>query len=240
MKNTTAHIDLDTTYILWWGSSAYTLSSDMRESLTHILTTSGVKYICVEECDCSEELRYRGDEYTYEICARRNIDTITRSGLKHIITPCPHSYNVIKRYYTAMGLDLEVYHHSDFIAALISQDLLPIKKALEKKRITYHDPCRLSRIGKTDAVRYILNHLGATLIEAPHHSRMSICCGGGAFLDTSSIPVKVSIMRYEQLLSTASDVIITACPVCHDMLLSARNEDSTIIKDIAILVAECI
>ena len=238
--NDTSHIDLDATYILWWGSSAYTTSGDMRESLKRILEAAAVKYVCVEECDCSEELRYRGDEYTFEMCARKNIDSIIKSGHKHLITPCPHSYNVISRYYTAMGLDVEVWHHSDFIATLIERGLLTIKKQLPATRMTYHDPCRLSRIGKTDAVRDIIKHISRHMIEAPHHSRESICCGGGAFLDTSSIPVKISIMRYEELLSTACDVIVTACPVCHDMLLSARTGDKTQVKDIACIVGECI
>lgn len=238
--NDTSHIDLDATYILWWGSSAYTTSGDMRESLKRILEAAAVKYVCVEECDCSEELRYRGDEYTFEMCARRNIDSITKSGLKHIITPCPHSYNVISRYYTAMGLDVEVWHHSDFIATLIKRGLLTIKQHMSIPRMTYHDPCRLSRVGKTGAVRDIIKHLKGCVTEAPHHGTESICCGGASFLDTSSIPARVSIMRYEELLSTACDVIVTACPVCHDMLLSARTGDKTQVKDIAIIVAECI
>lgn len=214
-------------YLLWFGSMGR-FDKNSRADATYfasLLAHAGVSFATLgeEESDIADEIRYSGDEYSFEICARRNIAAIGKYGISKIITPCPHSYTAFKNYYPALGGHYQVWHHSQFLLGLIKEGRIKPRTVLSGKKATYHDPCRLSRAGITDAPREIIHLLGGELLPAKHDGKNSMCCGGGAYLSSTDIPQKVASMRLCELKATGAEAIITSCPVCRSMLSSAGD-----------------
>ena len=231
-----------TEYLLWCGSMGR-VDRNSRTDATYfasLLAHAGVSFATLgeEESDTADEIRYSGDEYSFEICARRNIATIGKYGISKIITPCPHSYTAFKNYYPAFGGHYHVWHHSQFLLKLIKDGRIKPRPVLSGKKVTYHDPCRLSRAGITDAPREIIRLLGGELLPVKHDGKNSMCCGGGSYLSSTDIPQKVASMRLCELTAAGAEIIITSCPVCRSMLSSSGGTtmSQTAVTDICRLI----
>ncbi len=81
--------------------------------------------------------------------ARKNMETIAKSGAGTLVTGCADCYNAFKVLYDQYGLkgNLEVLHVSEYIDRLIKNDRLKARNDLNLT-VTYHDPCRLGRLGE--------------------------------------------------------------------------------------------
>jgi Fe-S oxidoreductase len=81
--------------------------------------------------------------------AGKNMAMITKAGVKTIITGCADGYQAFKVLYDKYGLkgDLEVLHISEYIDQLIKNGKLKLRKRVDLS-VTYHDPCRLGRLGE--------------------------------------------------------------------------------------------
>jgi Fe-S oxidoreductase len=66
-----------------------------------------------------------------------------------LVTGCAHCYQAFKVLYDRFGLkgDLEVLHTTEYFARLIKEGKLKPSKAVDLAA-TYHDPCRLGRLGE--------------------------------------------------------------------------------------------
>lgn len=229
-------------YLLWFGSMwRFDKNSQAdAEHLASLLAHAGVNFATLgeEESDTADEIRYSGDEYSFETCARRNIATLDKYGISKIITPCPHSYTAFKNYYTSLSGHYQVWHHSQFLLKLIKEGRIKPRTVLSGKKVTYHDPCRLSRAGITDAPREIIHLLGAELLPARHDGKNSMCCGGGAYFSLSDIPQKIASMRLCELTATGAQAIVTSCPFCRSMLSSDADTamPPTTVTDICRLI----
>jgi Fe-S oxidoreductase len=81
--------------------------------------------------------------------AKKNMDLIKKSGVKTLVTGCADCYQAFKVLYDKFDLKgkLEVLHTSEYFAKLINEGKLkPAKKV--NLTVTYHDPCRLGRLGE--------------------------------------------------------------------------------------------
>lgn len=229
-------------YLLWYGSMGRFDKTSQADAshLASLLAHAGVNFSCLggQEWDTADEIRYGGDEYAFETCARRNIATLSRYGIEKIITPCPHSYTAFKNYYPALGGHYQVWHHSQFLLMLMREGRIKPRPVLAGKKVTYHDPCRLSRAGITDAPREIIRLIGGELLAAKHDRKNSMCCGGGAYFSASGIPQKVAGMRLCELEATGAKTIVTSCPFCRSMLSAAGDtgEVQIVVTDICRLI----
>jgi Fe-S oxidoreductase len=82
--------------------------------------------------------------------AKKNMEMIKKSGVKTLVTGCADCYNAFKVLYDKFDLkgSLEVLHTTEYFARLIKDGKLkPTKKVALK--VTYHDPCRLGRLGES-------------------------------------------------------------------------------------------
>ena len=212
-------------YLLWRGVMGI-YDSEGRETARQIarsLNAAGISWAMLpenEECDTADILRYTGDELTFLVSARKNIATLASYGVKNIITPCPHSLAAFRNYYPSLGGNYKTWHTSEFLCRLMDEGRLKPQKSLEGKTIVYHDPCRLSRTGVTDAPRRIIEAMGGRLVETSLHGRRSMCCGGGDFFSSDPKTAEIAALRMEQLAATGADLIVTGCPFCRQMLSS--------------------
>ena len=215
-------------YLLWRGVMGI-YDSEGREtvrSVARALDTAGVSWAVLpenEEHDTADILRYTGDEFTFLVSARKNIATLASYGIKNIITPCPHSLAAFRSYYPSLGGIYKTWHTAEFFCHLMDEGRLKAGKALEGKTVVYHDPCRLSRTGITDAPRRLIEMMGGRLVEALLHGRRSMCCGGGDFFSIDPKTAEIASLRMEQLAYTGADLVVTACPFCRRMLSSASG-----------------
>ncbi|HUI86585.1 MAG TPA: (Fe-S)-binding protein [Nitrososphaerales archaeon] len=161
-----------------------------------------------------EELEFYPGTYLHDLGFRSQFKEYStgvakkfkEKGVRKIITVDPHTYDLLKNVYPL---------YTDFpFEVVFYLDLLNLKLRKSEVKVTFHDPCRLSRhssyIGRP---RELINS-AATNVEPPRSRRRTMCCGGPDELLYPGIAEKVSKAGYEELKKTGAEQILTACPVC--------------------------
>jgi Fe-S oxidoreductase len=74
---------------------------------------------------------------------------IKKAGARTVVTACADGYQAFKVLYDKHNLkgDLEVLHISEYVSRLLEDGKLKLRKKLNLS-VTYHDPCRLGRLGE--------------------------------------------------------------------------------------------
>ena len=169
---------------------------------------------------CSgDAARRMGNEYLFQMLAETNMMTFQELGVKRIVASCPHCFHTLGKEYGDFGGDeLEVYHHSEILALLQSEGKLPDVEKDGERKVTFHDPCYLGRIGGiVDEPRSII---GGVDEEPERHGNDSFCCGaGGAQMWMEEDPDKrVNEIRAKELADTGCNTVAVGCPFCSVMV----------------------
>ena len=238
-------------YLLYIGcvGSYDTRSQQAARALANVLTKAGVSFGILgadEMCDGNEVLRL-GERDLFQYIAEENIKKFKELKVSRVITLSPHSYNVFKNEYPALGGDFEVVHYTQLLADLIKSKQLKIAGGF-KAKVTYHDPCFLGRYNKEyDAPRNILTSIpGIELVEMRRKKEHSFCCGGGGgnfYTDlVGGKENSPSRVRIREIYKTGAQILAVACPTCITMLEDAvKSEDlegKIVVKDIVEIVIE--
>jgi Fe-S oxidoreductase len=101
-----------------------------------------------ESC-CGGRAYYMGYREAFEKQARITAGLFQRSGVQTIVTGCAECYHAFKVLYDMIGVkgNLEVLHTGEYLDRLVSEGKLKPVKRIDAK-VTYHDPCRLGRLGE--------------------------------------------------------------------------------------------
>jgi len=212
--------------------------------LNHSQTSFAV--LGTEESCTGDPAKRAGNEFLFQMQALQNISTLDRYGVTKIVTTCPHCFNTLKNEYPELGGHYKVMHHTQFLKSLIKEGSLKVEGGSFKgKRITYHDPCYLSRANKIfEAPRELIKKLDAELVEMKACKTKGLCCGAGGaqmFKDAEKGDKEINIERTEQALDTKAKIIAAACPFCNTMMTDGvknkKQEDEVKIMDVAELIA---
>ena len=213
--------------VLFWVGCTGALeqrSQSVARSMVKVLKRAGVDFAILgdEETCTGDPARRMGNEYLYQNLAKQNIETLTRYGVKKIVTICPHCFNTMRNEYPQFGGNFEVLHYSQFVDDLIRQGQLKPVKAVNIT-MAYHDSCFLGRHnGVYDPPRNIAKAIpGLTLVEmSPRCRERGFCCGagGGHLWIEDSQGTRINHMRTEHFLETNADTVGVSCPYCLQML----------------------
>ncbi len=123
----------------------------LARATAKILQKAGVNFGIAgnNEVCCGGRAYQMGYEKDFLRQAKKNMAMIKKAGIKTVVTSCADGYqafNVLYDKYKLKG-DLEVLHISEFMDRLIKSGKLKLRKRVEAS-VTYHDPCRLGRLGE--------------------------------------------------------------------------------------------
>ncbi len=198
------------------------------------------------EVNAGNDVRRIGEEGLYAYLVEQNSSALAGARFKRIVTTDPHSYNTLKREYP--DLDCEVLHHTELLSELFEQGRLQIAKPLGR-RVTYHDPCHLSRYNQViDAPRKLLRALGLDLVEMERHGANSFCCGAGGgriWMTSRGSRERPSEQRIREAVGLDGvEQFVTACPKCFSMhseaVKATNNDDHLQVIDVIQLVEEAL
>jgi Fe-S oxidoreductase len=123
----------------------------LAQATAKILQKAGVDFGIAgdNETCCGGRAYQMGYEKDFLKQAGKNMAMIKKAGAKTVVTSCADGYQAFKVLYDKYKLrgDLEVLHVSEYIDRLIKEGKLKPRKKTGLS-VTYHDPCRLGRLGE--------------------------------------------------------------------------------------------
>jgi Fe-S oxidoreductase len=123
----------------------------LARATVKILQKAGVNFgIGYENETCCGGRAYQmGYKEDFLNQAKKNMDMLKKAGVKTLVTGCADGYQAFKVLYDKFNLkgDLEVLHISEYLARLIKEGKLKLNRKVNLY-VTYHDPCRLGRLGE--------------------------------------------------------------------------------------------
>ena len=123
----------------------------LAKSTVKILQKAGVDFGIAGDAEtcCGGRVYQMGYKDIFMEQAKKNAAMIKESGAKTVVTICADGYQAIKVLYERYNLrgDVEVLHISEYIDKLIKDGKLKPRRKVNLA-VTYHDPCRLGRLGE--------------------------------------------------------------------------------------------
>jgi heterodisulfide reductase subunit C/nitrate reductase gamma subunit len=115
-------------FLFWVGcvGSFDARNQKVATAMVKILQASGISFGILgnDEGCCGDPARRIGNEYLFQTMAEANIEILKESGVKKILTLCPHCFHTLKNEYPQFGGEFQVIHHTQFLTELISSGKL--------------------------------------------------------------------------------------------------------------------
>ncbi len=190
---------------------------DIARNSIRIINKAGITpAMSNREVCCGHDLNWIGDEDNFKNLINLNIRAIKEAGAKVVVFSCPECLRTFDfDYQNIIGdLDFEVVYITDYLMDLVDDGKLKFYNK-GKKKVTYHDPCRLGRhLGIYDSPRELIEAAGFELVEMENICENSLCCGVNAFATCEALSKMMQINRLMEAKDTQADWLLTACPKC--------------------------
>jgi Fe-S oxidoreductase len=163
---------------------------------------------------------------------QRIVDAAEKLKVKTVISPeCGHAYMAIRwegPNLIGKAFSFKVRHILEVLDELRKDGRLKIT-GKETQRLTYHDPCQISRRGGViDQPRNLINLFATNFVEMEDAGKMNWCCGAGGGVGSNEradeIRLKVFQRKKDQLDKIKPDSIISACSNCRIYLEEGLEE----------------
>ncbi|MFB0551530.1 MAG: (Fe-S)-binding protein [Nitrososphaeria archaeon] len=237
--------DSDADLLYFVGCTTAYRRPEIANAVTKILQRANLSFDLMkgEEWCCGLPQWDLGLETTTKTLAEHNSNYINKSNHKIVLTSCPECYYMLKEVYPSLGfpIDPEICHASEYLARLIGKGKLSVKGFSEKK-MTYHDPCYLGRYANIfDAPRDVIKTLhGIDFVEMRWIKDKAYCCGGneGFAMIHPELSARISGKVVDEAQKIEAEGIITACPMCKELLRAHATDKNIEIYDLTELVAK--
>ena len=192
--------------------ASWTISSEAFEA-----TNSGIQ---IGVSDIAAEL------------VQRIVDAAEKLKVKTVISPeCGHAYMAIRwdgPNLVGKAFNFKVRHILEILDEFRKDGRLKIS-GKEEQRLTYHDPCQISRRGGViDQPRNLINMFSDNFVEMPDTGKMNWCCGAGGGVSANGradeIRLKVFQRKKDQFDEIKPDIIVSACSNCRIHLEDGLEE----------------
>ncbi len=163
---------------------------------------------------------------------QRIVDAAEKLRVKTVISPeCGHAYMAIRwdgPNLVGKKFGFKVRHVLEVLDDLRQQGRLKTS-GMEKGKLTYHDPCQISRRGGViDEPRRLIDMVSDKFVEMPDHGKMNWCCGAGGGVSANEradeIRLKVFQRKKDQFDAIRPDAIVSACSNCRIHLEDGLEE----------------
>jgi Fe-S oxidoreductase len=235
--------------VLYWMGCLARYDADYQKvvrAFVGLLRRAGVSFgVLTDERCTGDAARRAGNEFAFQELAQHNIELLNAARPKTVLTTCPHCLRTLREY-EDLGLreGIELVHHTTYLDRLIADGKLP--RPAGDGRVTYHDPCYLSRYEHPAGVeepRGLLRKAGLEIVEPRRTAEQSLCCGagGGMVFAEETKGKRINHERVDELLETEPSEIAVSCPFCPIMLrdgLGHRERPDVAVKDVAELISE--
>ncbi len=212
------------------GCAVNYLMPDLGLKTLELLAKHGARIVVPQaQACCGMPPLSMGDMNTAKSLALKNLEAFEGLNCDYITTPCATcTYGIKETFYnTLSGEGPEVKARIDRFAEKVRDitdlmvNVLKIESGqvtseagIEKRSVTYHDPCHLARgLGIRDEPREIIERSGVEFREMKNPCR---CCGLGGGVGYSNYELSSAIAREkaERVSATGADILATACPGC--------------------------
>jgi Fe-S oxidoreductase len=213
-------------YCLWLGCmGAYDpRGREIIQSLVEVFRYLNVTFGVLKKEKCTgDPVRRLGNDYLFTELAEQNLEQIRAARVVKMISICPHCVRTIGEDWKEAGADVQIEHHSEFLARNINR--LPDGGA-DRTKVVFHDPCYIGRYrGLYDEPRDVIER-SASLVEPERTQNRSFCCGagGGRMFLGEEEGKRVNIERAEELVASGAPMIGAACPFCNTMFRDALGQ----------------
>jgi Fe-S oxidoreductase len=167
------------------------------------------------------------------VLVERIVTAAEKLKVKAVISPeCGHAYmairwegpNLIGRPYP-----FKVFHILEVLDELRKAGKLRTT-GKESRRLTYHDPCQISRRGGVyEQPRNLLKMVAENFVEMPDTGTMNWCCGAGGGVSANeraeTLKMKAFKRKKAQLDAVAPDALVSACANCRIQLEEGLEEN---------------
>ena len=166
------------------------------------------------------------------VLVQRIVDVADKLRVKTVISPeCGHAYTAIRwdgPNLVGKAFNFKVRHILEVLDELRKDGRLKMATK-ESQKVTYHDPCQISRRGGViNEPRNLINMIADNFVEMPDAGKMNWCCGAGGGVSANEradeIRLKVFERKKAQLDAVKPDAIISACSNCRIHLEDGLEE----------------
>jgi len=223
------------------------LRPEAGEAALRVLRAGGFQVKVLENACCGLPAYAAGDLETAKAAAEKNLALFSRQE-GPIVTDCASCSSFLKHYPQLLGEKAEAFagrvqDFTEFVAANWEKSYHSKIKGSYRVRVTYHEPCHLSRYQNLrQEPRALLQALPG--VEYRELAEADWCCGGaGSYaLRNPGLSLEILARKTKNVAETQADMLVTACPSCLLQLESGVKRANLPIKvrHISQLLAEAL
>ena len=193
------------------------------QATVEVLARTGAGVQVADNCCCGLPAYGYGDLEAARNMARKNMDALDKLQADFVVTECGSCSAFLKDYPELFADDAAMLNRARHLKEKVRafsefmQGRVPAGVAGKSLsgRVTYHDPCHMSRYqGVTKEPRALLKNIpGLTYSELPEADR---CCGAAGSYNILHYEQSMKVLdrKMEMVKKTGADILATECPGC--------------------------
>jgi len=196
-------------------------------STVKVLRAAGCSVEILGNLCCGLPAFSYGDQSAFKDLARRNLDIMARLDVEAIVTDCGSCSACLKEYSKAFADDPEygakaaaVGPKLKALSEYLTEIGLPEFKGRVEARVTYHDPCHMSRYQHlVNEPRDIIRRIPG--VEYRELSEADWCCGAAGTYNMAYYGQSMQVLdrKMENVKKAKADILVTTCPACYIQLV---------------------